>query len=116
MQTWINFWNFFFWLSLIGFIVNIENFFKLLLFSEITWLTLYIYTIVCGANNDDLTLMSTSLFIIGLAALEFSIGILLIILFKNVNKSIEFGDNDELTSNLKIVNKKKLYINRYYWN
>lgn len=116
LQTWINFWNFFFWLTMIGFIVNIENFFKLLLYSEITWLTLYVYTLISGSINDDLTLISTSLFIIGLAALEFSIGILLIILFKNINKSIDLSENDEINNNVKLVNKKKTYINRYYWN
>jgi hypothetical protein len=73
-----------------------------------------VYTLLCGSINDDLTLLSTSLFIIGLAALEFSMGILLIILFKNINKSIDLGDNDETNSSMNLINKKKTYINKYY--
>lgn len=99
-----------------GFVVNIENFFKLLLYSEITWLTLYTYTILIGSINDDLTLLSTSLFIIGLAALEFSVGILMIIIFKNINKSINLEESENGFENTNIFNKKKTYINRYYWN
>jgi NADH:ubiquinone oxidoreductase subunit K len=99
-----------------GFVINIENFFKLLLYSEITWLTLYTYTILIGSINDDLTLLSTSLFIIGLAALEFSVGILLIIIFKNINKSITLDEVENNYDNTKLFNKKKTYINRYYWN
>lgn len=116
MQTWLNFWNFFFWLTILGFIINIENFFKILIYSEITWISLYCYTILCGANNDDLNLMSTSFFIIGLAGLEFSVGILLVILFKNINNTVDLDENDENFSNIKLFNKKKTYINRYYWN
>jgi len=99
-----------------GFVVNIENFFKLLLYSEITWLTLYTYTVLIGAINDDLTLLSTSLFVIGLAALEFSIGILMVITFKNINKSINLDESENNFDNTKFFNKKKTFINRYYWN
>lgn len=99
-----------------GFVVNIENFFKLLLYSEITWLTLYTYTILIGSINDDLTLLSTSLFIIGLAALEFSVGILMVIIFKNINKSINLEESENGFDNTNFFSKKKTYINRYYWN
>lgn len=116
MQTWLNFWNFFFWLSILGFVINIENFFKILLYSEITWITLYVYTVLCGGINDDLTLVSTSFFIIGLAGLEFSVGILLLILFKNINKSLSIIGDENNFENITFFNKKKTYQNRFYWS
>lgn len=116
MQTWLNFWGIFFWVTIIAFIINIENFFKILLYSEITWISLYCYTVMCGGINDDLNLVSTSFFVIGFAGLEFSVGLLLIIIFKNLNKTINFNDESEFYENFNFWNKKKLYSNRLYWN
>lgn len=69
-----------------------------------------------GVINDDITLLSTSIFILGLAGLEYSIGILLLLIFKNVNKSLEFNDIDNNNANTKLFNNNKIYINRYIWN
>jgi len=116
MQTIINFWNFFFWLTIFGFLIKNNNFVKILIYSEITWISIYCYTVLCGIINDDLTLLSTSIFVLGFAGLEFSVGILIIIFFKNINKTIEFEEVDENFISTNILNKKKTYINRFYWN
>jgi len=115
MQTWLNFWNIFFWFTLTGFLINPSNFIKLLFFSEVTWLTLYCYILITGAINDDLTLFSSSFFILGLAGLEYSIGLLLVIIFKNINKSLLFFDEQKNWNNYLYKNNMKLYINRYLW-
>lgn len=116
MQTWINFWSFLFWLSLICFTSNLNNFIRLLFFSEITWIILYCYVLFQGVINDDITLLSTSIFILGLAGLEYSIGILLLLIFKNINKSLEFNDINNSANDNKLFNNNKIYINRYIWN
>lgn len=85
------------------------------MFSEITWVSLYCYSIVCGSITDDVTILSISFFLLGLAALEFSIGFLLIILFKNLLKSISFFEEESSWKNYIYNNAKKLYINRYKW-
>ena len=113
MQTWINFFNVIFWITLVGFLVNLENFFKILLYSELTWISLYCYTTLTGSINNDLTLLGTSFYVLGLAGIEFSIGILMVILFKNLNKSISF---DNFIKNNKISNLKKSSINKFYFN
>lgn len=116
MQSWINFWSFIFWFSLVSFISNINNFLRLLFYSEITWIVLYCYVLVAGSINDDITLVSSSIFLLGLAGLEYGIGIILIIIFKNVNSKLEFDDleNDKKIHN--IFNNSNIYINRYIWN
>jgi NADH:ubiquinone oxidoreductase subunit K len=111
---WLNFWNAFFWISLFGFVINIENFLKILIFSEVTWLSLYCYTILTGVSNNDLTLLSNSFFILGFASLEFSIGLLLIIIFKNNMKSINLTD-DAINDKTEVFSTKKNYINRFSW-
>ena len=55
-------------------------------YSELTWVILYCYVLMQGSINDDIVLLSTSIFILGLAGLEYSIGIILLMIFKNINK------------------------------
>lgn len=96
--------------------VNPFSFIKLLFFSEVTWLTLYCYTALVGVVNDDLTLISNTFFILGLAGLEYSIGLLLVITYKNTNKSIFFFDDKKSWDNNVYYQGTKLYVNRYFWN
>lgn len=112
MQTWLNFWTFLFWLSIIGFLINLENFLKLLLYSEMVWLTIYCYTVMLGTLNNDITVLGTSFYILAIAGLEFSIGMLLILLFKSFNKSISINNDKNKT----IINNKKINLNKTYWN
>lgn len=115
MQSWINFWSFLFWFSFVSFVSNINNFLRLLFYSELTWITIYCYVLVLGAINDDITLLSSSIFILGLAGLEYGLGILLIIIFKNINSNLEFTDVDNENKIYNIYNKSNLYLNRYIW-
>lgn len=116
MQNWINFWNLIFWLSIISFISNLNNFIKLLFYSELIWVLLYTITLIQGSINDDINLLSASIFILGFAGLEYSIGILIVMLFKNINNSIEFNDTDNTNLKEAIFSKNKLYLNRFFWN
>lgn len=115
MQSWINFWSFLFWFSFVSFISNINNFLRLLFYSELTWVIIYCYVLVLGAINDDITLLSSSIFILGLAGLEYGLGILLIIIFKNINNKLEFTDLENENKIYDIYNNSNLYLNRYIW-
>jgi len=116
MQTWINFFNFIFWISIVSFISNFNNFIRLLFYSELTWIILYCYVLIMGAINDDLLLLSTSIFILGLAGIEYAIGIILLMIFKNINKKTDFDESDNTIYNHNIFTNESLYINRYIWN
>lgn len=89
---------------------------RLLFYSEITWIILYCYVLVSGAINDDLNLLSSSIFLLGLAGLEYGIGIILIMIFKNVNSKLDFNDIDNEKKIYNIFNNSNIYINRYIWN
>ncbi len=65
-------------------------------------------------SNNDLTLLSNSFFVLGFASLEFSIGLLLIIIFKNNMKSIDLSE-EGVNNKTNIFSKKKNYINRFSW-
>ena len=111
--TWINFCTFLFWLSSFMFLLNSKNLVTIILYSEITWVILYTYTTVAGTINDDLVLTSTSFFLLALAGLEFCIGFIITIFFRNFKKSFDL-DNFANTTDKKKV--KNLSINRYIWS
>jgi hypothetical protein len=60
--------------------------------------------------------MSTSIFILGLAGLEYSIGILLLTLFKNLNNTLEINNLNKNQKKTNVFNVNNFYINRYIWN
>jgi hypothetical protein len=66
-----------------------------------------------GSINDDLILLSSGIFILGLAGLEYSIGIILMIVFKNINKKMEFDETNNEINNHNLYKNNNLYLNRY---
>lgn len=116
MQTWLSFFNFIFWLSIISFITNFNNFVRLLFYSELTWIILYCFILIKGSINDDVTLLSSSIFILGLAGIEYGVGILILMIFKQINKKTDFDESDNSVYNHNIYSDKNIYINRYIWN
>lgn len=116
MQAWLNFWIFIFWLSLIGFIINPSNFVNLILFSEITWVSLYCYSALTGVVNDDINLLTLSFLILGLAGVEFVLGLLILVIFRNFNKTLNLMETDLVWYNFLYKNKRNLAINKKNFN
>jgi len=111
--TWINFLTFLFWLSSSMFLFNSKNLITLIIYSEIVWVVLYCYTTIVGTINDDLILTSTSFFLLALAGLEFCIGFIIAIFYRNFKKSFDL----DLLNNFSNKNiTKKLSLNRYVWS
>jgi NADH:ubiquinone oxidoreductase subunit K len=95
------------------FLVNSKNLITIILYSEIVWVILYSYTTVVGTINDDLILTSTSFFLLALAGLEFCIGFIITIFFRNFKKSFDL----DITNNSSDKHTtKKVSINRYVWD
>ena len=95
------------------FLINSKNLLTIVIYSEIVWVVLYSYTAILGTINDDLILTSTSFFLLALAGLEFCIGFIITIFYRNFKKSFNLDNiNDFFTKNL----IKKLSINRYIWS
>ena len=112
MQAWVNFWTFFFWLTLFLFFLNSVNFIALLFYSELVWITLYCFSVLLSGINDDILLLCMTFFLLALAGLEFSLGFLLIIAFKSNNKTIDFESKKKEPMSFWMDNHNKLYANR----
>jgi hypothetical protein len=55
-----------------------------------------------GAINDDINILTSSFFFLGLAGLEFSLGLLIILIFKKILKIEYFTDFDQSINTLYI--------------
>ena len=95
------------------FLINSKNLLNIIIYSEVVWVVLYCYTVVLGTINDDLILTSTSFFLLALAGLEFCIGFIITILFRNFKKSFDFSDLSD--TNFKNNNKKNFTFYKNIW-
>ncbi len=75
----------------------------MILISEIIWLVIYILTIYLGVIFSDILLFSISFIILGFSGVEFSMGIIISILYKNFNESLNLDDNNKF-------NKQNYYV------
>lgn len=98
MLTWLSFWSLLFWLVLILISLKPKNFISILFISELSWLILYVLSILLGAIYCDITILSLSFFILGVAGLEFALGMLLAILYKNLNESLDLDYSNKLNN------------------
>ena len=78
----------------------------IILYSEIVWVILYSYIAITGITNDDIILTSSTFFLLALAGLEFCIGFILSILFRNFKKSLDLNI-------FNIQNDKDICLNTY---
>lgn len=93
MLSWVNFFYSLFWIFFFSILFNLNNFFTLLFNAEILWVLLYALAGLLGVIVDDASLMSLTFFILGFAAIEISVGLLLLIFMKYNNLSLNFSDN-----------------------
>lgn len=82
-----------------------KNFIFILFISELIWLVLYVLSILLGSLYCDISLLSLSFFILGFAGLEFSFGMLISILYKNLNESLNLEYNNKINSQ-NVLNKE----------
>lgn len=110
---WVDFFILFFWITLGLFFFNVKNFITILLYAELTWLIIFSLSSVIGAQLNEITSMSFTFFILGFGGLEFVIGLLLVVLLKNLNFSISNSfsqkntNTQTLTGSLNNFNTKR---------
>ena len=65
------------------FIVKSDNFINILIYSETVWVLIYALSVTLGVYNNDINLLSLTFLSLGLAGLEFSLGLILVVCYKN---------------------------------
>ena len=111
----LNMFFFFFILILFSILININTALHLLLTAELLWITLYAVVTFIGFTYDNLNVLSLTFFFLVFSAIEFGIGLILLLFQNIVNRSINLNDYD--TNFLKFSNRfrNKLRLNRILW-
>jgi len=109
----LNFLSILFLIILSFFFFNFTNTLQSLIVSEFLWITLYVWSVFMAYTNDDLSVLSLSLFFLVFSAIEISVGLMIILVQKNVFKSISFNTNSS-KSNFNVFKYKRNFYSKKY--
>jgi hypothetical protein len=105
----------FFFLIIFSIVINTNTALHLLLTAEILWITLYAIALFVGFVYDNLNILSLTFFFLVFSAIEFGIGLILL-LFQNIlTRSINLNDYDTNFLKFSTRFRNKLYINKINW-
>jgi len=104
----ILFFLFFFFMASIA--INVNTALHLLLTAELLWITLYATALVMGLIFDNLNLLSLTFFFLILSAVEFGLGLILMLVQNIMLRSLSLTDNTQntLKFSTRFLNKTNL--------
>jgi hypothetical protein len=74
--------------------VNVNTAVHLLLTAEFLWITLYILALVVGLLYDNISILSLTFFFLVLSAVEFGLGLILILMQSILTRSTTLNNNN----------------------
>ena len=83
-----------FFILFISIILNVNTALHLILTAELLWITLYILVLLSGIIYNNLNLLSLTFFFLILSAVEFSIGLILILIQYILLRSISLNTSN----------------------
>lgn len=98
-----------FFLMIISINHNVSNALHLLLTAELLWITLYVIALSIGFTSDNLNIVSLSFFFLVLSAVEFGIGLIIMLLQNIFTRSLQLHDASVNWTkyNLRFLNRLK---------
>lgn len=105
----------FFFLILFSILINTNTSLHLLLTAELLWITLYSLVLLIGLFYDNLNMLSLTFFFLVFSAIEFGIGLVLLLLQNIITRSINLNDSDSNFLKFSTRFKNKLYLNKVNW-
>lgn len=105
----VNIYFILFFLILFSISFNVTNALHLLLTAELLWITLYIVVFAIGYISDNVNLLSLTFFFLVLSAVEFGIGLVIILLQNVFLRSTSLNDSGKnwLKHNTRFVSRLK---------
>jgi NADH:ubiquinone oxidoreductase subunit K len=112
----VNLYIVMFFLLMSSIVVNVTSALHLLLTAELLWITLYVIVLTLGSFFDNINVISLTFFFLVLSAVEFGIGLVLILIQNIFMRSISLNDsssnwikyNTRFASKLKVIHKNWL--------
>ena len=105
----------FFFLILGSLLINTNTALHLLLTAELLWITLYAIVLFVGLVYDNLNILSLTFFFLIFSAIEFGIGLVLLLLQHILYRTLNLNDSE--TNVFKFVTRfnRKINTNRINW-
>jgi len=105
----------FFLLLLFSVFINTNTALHLLFTAELIWIVLYGITLVVGLLYDNLNILSLTFFFLVLSAIEFAVGLVILLIQNLFCRTLSLNDND--TNAPKFLNRFKLnlYVNKLFF-
>lgn len=91
----INLYFILFFFILLSVSNNVTNALHLLLTAEMLWITLYLIVLTVGIIYDNLNIISLTFFFLVLSAVEFGIGLIIMLLQNILTRSIQLNTNSK---------------------
>lgn len=107
----LNFLFILFFLIFLSIIVNVNTSLHLLLTAEFMWITLYIITLLMGLIFNNVNLLSLTFFLLILSAVEFGLGLVIILIQNIFLRSISLNLNNTNTLKFGSRFKNKMNVN-----
>lgn len=111
----LNMLLFFFFLIFFSIFINTNTSLHLLLTAELLWITLYALMLFTGFIYNNLNLLSLTFFSLVFSAIEFGIGLILLLFQNIITRSINLNDYDSNFLKFATRFKNKLYVNKINW-
>ena len=105
----INLYILFFILIIASISINVSSALHLLLTAEILWITLYVLVLSLGILYDNANFLSLTFFFLVLSAVEFGVGLVIILVQNIFTRSISLNDSprNNLKHSTRFLNKLK---------
>lgn len=96
-------------------LVHVNTSLHLLLTAELIWVTIYLLTVLTGLVYDNLNILSLSFFVLVFSAVEFGIGLVILLMQFLLTRTLNLNENDNNV--LKFTDRifRKNYLNRINW-
>lgn len=96
-------------------LIHVNTSLHLLLTAELIWITIYLLTVLTGLVYDNLNILSLSFFVLVFSAVEFGIGLVIILMQFLLTRTLNLNENDN--NFIKFTDRifRKNYLNRINW-
>lgn len=94
---------------MISITINVSSALHLLLTAEILWITLYVLVLSLGIVYDNANFLSLTFFFLVLSAVEFGVGLVLLLVQNVFTRSLSLSDNtkNDVKYGTRFINKLK---------
>lgn len=112
----LNFLIFIYFLIFFSFVINGNHTLYLLLAAELLWVTLYGMALLLAFINDDLNILSLTLFFLVFSAVELAVGFVLLMLQNTVLRSLTLVDGSNNFFFFLERLQSRLFTSRFNWS